>query len=43
MYIISKYLLFVVSAIGLVPYQYPLYAQPGWKAFGVGYHADDGR
>ncbi|PVD33922.1 hypothetical protein C0Q70_05184 [Pomacea canaliculata] len=30
-------------AIGLVPYQYPLYAQPGWKAFGVGYHADDGR
>lgn len=30
-------------AVGLVPYHYPLNAQPGWRANSVGYHADDGR
>ncbi|KAL8603792.1 hypothetical protein ACOMHN_058527 [Nucella lapillus] len=30
-------------AVGLVPYHYPLNAQPGWRVNSVGYHADDGR
>lgn len=29
--------------IGLVPYKYPMDSQPGWRAFSVGYHADDGQ
>lgn len=29
--------------IGLVPKNYPLNSQPGWRAHSVGYHADDGR
>lgn len=28
--------------IGLVPYDYPMDCQPGWKQFSIGYHADDG-
>ncbi|WAR02960.1 SPRY3-like protein [Mya arenaria] len=35
----------LISAIGigLVPYKYPMDSQPGWRAFSVGYHADDGQ
>ncbi|XP_069132478.1 SPRY domain-containing protein 3-like isoform X2 [Argopecten irradians] len=29
--------------VGLVPQRYPLDAQPGWRAFSVGFHADDGK
>ncbi|KAJ8298995.1 hypothetical protein KUTeg_023055 [Tegillarca granosa] len=28
--------------VGLVPQRYPMDSQPGWRAFSVGYHADDG-
>lgn len=30
-------------AVGLVPYGYPLNAQPGWEFNSIAYHADDGR
>ncbi|KAL3841690.1 hypothetical protein ACJMK2_019799 [Sinanodonta woodiana] len=35
----------VIGAIGvgLVPQKYPMDSQPGWRAFSVGYHADDGK
>lgn len=29
--------------VGLVPQRYPMDSQPGWRAFSVGYHADDGK
>lgn len=29
--------------VGLVPQRYPLDAQPGWRGFSVGFHADDGK
>ncbi|XP_052251319.1 uncharacterized protein LOC127858321 isoform X2 [Dreissena polymorpha] len=29
-------------AMGIVPDKYPLDAAPGWRAYSVGYHADDG-
>ena len=34
---------YLLAAVGLAPYHYPLNAQPGWKANSVAYHADDGR
>ncbi|XP_045174288.1 SPRY domain-containing protein 3-like [Mercenaria mercenaria] len=35
--------LITAIGIGLVPYKYPMDSQPGWRAFSVGYHADDGQ
>ncbi|XP_067655454.1 SPRY domain-containing protein 3-like [Haliotis asinina] len=35
--------LFGNIGVGLVPCRYTLDAQPGWKPFSVGYHADDGK
>lgn len=35
--------LIAAIGIGLVPYRYPMDSQPGWRAFSVGYHADDGK
>nr|XP_011444076.2 SPRY domain-containing protein 3 [Crassostrea gigas] len=34
---------FATIGVGLVPQRYPTDSQPGWRAFSVGYHADDGK
>ncbi|KAK3101514.1 hypothetical protein FSP39_004141 [Pinctada imbricata] len=34
---------FGTIGVGLVPQQYPTDSQPGWRAFSVGFHADDGK